>query len=92
MTNLPFNIKQDSTRPHGARPDKQIVDNHCEAARGADSDEQILLKLHDALDLTEAYPKRIARADSTGSTAIRLLIELRRNIITETANVQTHQL
>lgn len=92
MTNLPSILSKIPGVPYGARPDKQGVDNHCEAARGDDSDEQILLKLHNALDLTEAYLKRIDRADSTGSTAIGLLLELRRNIITQTASVQLHQL
>ena len=92
MTNLPSILSKIPRVPQGAQPDKQMVDNHCEVARGADSDEQILLKLHDALDLTEAYLKRVTGADFNDSTAIELLIELRRNIITQTANVRPHQL
>ncbi len=53
--------------------------NHIESQRGR-SDEEILRRLHDVLDLAEAYLKRITKPDPCEANPVDLLLRLRQSV------------
>ncbi|UCC31779.1 MAG: hypothetical protein JSU86_05780 [Phycisphaerales bacterium] len=53
--------------------------NHIES-QGDHSDEEILRKLHDALDLAEACLKRITKPNASETNPVDLLLRLRQSV------------
>lgn len=78
---------QDDTRPQGVRPNEAKKMNHIESQRGH-SDEEILRKFHDALDLAEAYLKLITKPNACDANPVDLLLRLRESV---TAQMSGHR-
>ena len=78
---------QDDTRPQGARPKRGKKMNDVQS--GPDhSDEEILRNFHDALDLAEAYLKRITKPNACEANSVDLLLRLRQSV---TAQMSGHR-